>query len=304
MSNRQDEPTAIRRTVSTALDRLGSTGPGAAVVTALERTVPTAIGDPSTRRLRRGAVGVAVFAIVWTAVATLYPPYILPSPLAVGAAFFAELTTAAVYRVPLLGVEVTLTTMLVKTLQSLHHYLPGLVIGVVLGAPLGITLGWSRRLEEYVRPVVGLLRPIPPLAWMGFVIVWVGIGHAGATVIVTVGSFWITFFNAYDGVEKLSDAYLDVGRSLGFDDDLTLVRKVVLPGVAPDVATGVRTSIGRCWMIVVAAELFGAPGIGYRIIHAAQSLSMDVSMAYMLVMSLLYLGSELAFEVFMEGLRP
>lgn len=268
------------------------------------RRLPDLRERASEAGIRRGAAGTAAFLLVWTWAATLYPPYVLPSPVAVAGAFLAELSSPATYRLPVVGATVTLTNMTVKVLQSLQHYLPGLVLGVALGAPLGISLGWSRRLDDYLSPVVGLLRPVPPLAWMGFVIVWIGIGHAGATFIVAVGSFWITFFNAYDGVERLDDAYLDVGRSLGVDADLTMLRTVVVPGVASDVATGIRTSIGRCWMIVVAAELFGAPGIGYRIIHAAQSLSMDVSMAYMLAMSLVYLGSEAAFDLLRREVSP
>lgn len=258
-----------------------------------ERVAP---GVVSGTRFRRGVAGAALFLVAWTGIAAPYPPYVLPSPAAVAVAFFVELTTPAPYAVPVIGAEITTTKMVVTLLQSLQHYLPGLLLGIGLGAPLGIAMGWSRRLDEYLSVVVQLLRPVPPLAWMGLVIVWIGIGHAGAAVIVSIGSFWITFFNAYDGVERLDDAYLDVARSLGVNDDLGVIRKVVVPGVAPDVATGIRTSIGRCWMIVVAAELFGAPGVGYRIIQAAQSLSMDVSMAYMGAMSLVYLGFDAAFR--------
>ncbi|MEF8779927.1 MAG: ABC transporter permease subunit [Haloferacaceae archaeon] len=257
----------------------------------------------SGTRLRRGAVGTALFLVAWTGVAALYPPYVLPSPAAVAAAFALELTTPAPYAVPVIGTEVTATKMVATLLESLQHYVPGLLLGIAFGAPLGIAMGWSRRLDEHLSVIVQLLRPVPPLAWMGLVIVWIGIGHAGAAFIVSIGSFWITFFSAYDGVERLDDAYLDVGRSLGVDDDLGMIRKVVVPGVAPDVATGIRTSIGRCWMIVVAAELFGAPGVGYRIIQAAQSLSMDVSMAYMAAMSLVYFGSDAAFCAIRQGVQ-
>ncbi|ALG81929.1 ABC transporter permease [Halanaeroarchaeum sulfurireducens] len=247
------------------------------------------------RQIRRGLVGAGAFVIGWTLLARTVPDYLLPPPLAVLTAFAAELTTPATYT--LLGVDVQLTEMLVVLLQSLAHYLPGLIMGVGLGAPLGLALGYSTRIDEYLSPAVSLLRPIPPLAWMGFVIVWVGIGHAGAAVIVAIGSFWITLFSAYGGVEELPEEWIEVGRSLGVESDLTMLRKVVVPGAAPSIFTGIRTSIGRSWMIVVAAELFGAPGIGYRIIHTAQSLSMDVSMAYMLALGLAYLGSDVGFRL-------
>lgn len=263
-----------------------------------------AVGLPVSipRSVWRGSAGAIAFLIGWWLLARTVPAYLLPMPQAVLLAFITELTTPATLTA--MGVELPLTELLVVLAQSLFHYVPGLLLGIGLGAPLGIVLGYSTRLDEYVTPAVSLLRPIPPLAWMGFVIVWVGIGHAGAAVIVSIGSFWITLLSAYGGVEELPREWIEVGESLGVERDLTMLRKVVLPGVAPSVFTGIRTSIGRSWMIVVAAELFGAPGIGYRIIHTAQSLSMDVSMAYMLALGLVYLGSDLGFRHLRGVIEP
>ncbi|MDR5657327.1 ABC transporter permease subunit [Halodesulfurarchaeum sp. HSR-GB] len=254
------------------------------------------------RRVRRGLLGAAVFFLGWWLLAGTMPSYLLPTPVAVVQAFFTELTTPATLTA--LGVEVPVTELFLVLIQSLMHYVPGLLMGVGLGAPLGLLLGYSTRLDEYVTPVVSLLRPIPPLAWMGFVIVWIGIGHAGAAFIVAIGSFWITLLSTYDGVAELPTEWVEVGESLGVERDLTMLRKVVVPGIAPSIFTGIRTSIGRSWMIVVAAELFGAPGIGYRIIHTAQSLSMDVSMAYMLALGLVYLASDFGFRHLRGVIEP
>ena len=275
-----------------------------------ELTRPSTVDVPDVgfglvgQRLRRAIAGATVFVVLWTAFATTVPAYLLPAPLAVGRAFVVELTTPAAFALPVLGTEVTLTKMIVVLFQSLQHYVPGLLLGVGIGTPLGIALGWSERLDQYVSPVVHLLRPIPPLAWMGLVIVWVGIGHAGAAVLVAIGSLWITFFSAYGGVRDLSQHFLDVGRSLGLDTDLGMLRHVVVPGASASIFTGIRTSVGRGWMLVVAAELFGAPGVGYRIIHTAQSLSMDVSMAYMLALGLAYLASDAAFGAIKRRVTP
>lgn len=254
------------------------------------------------RKLRRGLLGGLTFGGLWWALAATVPAYLLPTPVAVLDAFVTELTTPATIAVS--GLEVQLTELLVVLVQSLFHYVPGLLMGVGLGTPIGILLGYSPRLEESLFPAVSVLRPIPPLAWMGLVIVWVGIGHAGAAVIVAIGSFWITLLGAAGAVEELPREWIEVGRSLGIERDLVLLRKVVLPGVAPSVFTAVRTSIGRSWMIVVAAELFGAPGIGYRIIHTAQSLAMDTSMAYMLALGLVYLASDVGFRLLRGVIEP
>ncbi|MFB6173948.1 MAG: ABC transporter permease [Halobacteriales archaeon] len=253
-------------------------------------------GEFDLRRLLRGAVGTAAFLAVWHVAALFQPPYLLPSPLEVAAAFAVELTASATFQPPLTNAAIELTRLPVKLLQSLYHYLPGLLIGSVLGIGLGIGMGWNRRIDDALTPVTRVLRPIPPLAWIAFAIVWIGIGHGGATFIVAIGAFWINFYNAYAGVEGVPRDLHEVAASLGVHDDLTMIRKVVLPSATPEIMTGIRTSIGQCWMIVVAAELFGAPGLGYEIINAAQNLALDVSVVYMLVISAVFLVSDAVFR--------
>lgn len=247
-------------------------------------------------RLRRGAVGTAAFLLAWHAVALPLPVYSLPSPVEVTLALVGQVTASAVYAVPLTTVEVTLPKLAVKLLQSLTHYVPGLVVGTALGTALGVAMGWWAVLDDALTPVTRILRPIPPLAWIAFAILWIGIGHGGALFIVAIGAFWITFYNAYAGVEGVADSRIEVAASLGVSDDLAMLRTVVLPSATPEIFTGVRTSIGQCWMIVVAAELFGAPGVGYEIINAAQNLALDVSVAYMLVISAVFLVSDGLFR--------
>ena len=140
------------------------------------------------------------------------------------------------------------------------------------------------------------MRPTPPLAWIAFAIVWLGVNHRGAAFIVGIGAFWINFYNAYAGVNGVPESTKEVAASLGVDDDLTMIRKVVIPRASPEIMTGIRTSIGQSWMIVVAAELFGAPGVGFQIINAAQNLALDVSVAYMFVISIVFLISDGIFQ--------
>ena len=247
--------------------------------------------------LAYGAVGTTVFLAVWQAAAlAVGRTYLLPSPVEVATAFVVELTAPTTFTVPFVGASLPATRLTANLLQSLLHYLPGLVVGSVLGIALGVGMGWSGRLDDALTPVTRFLRPIPPLAWIVFAIVWIGIGHGGAAFIVGIGAFWINFYNAYAGVEGVSTHLREVAASLGVDDDLTMIRKVVLPAATPSIATGIRTSIGQCWMIVVAAELFGAPGVGFQIINAAQNLATDVSVAYMAVISLVFLVSDGAFR--------
>ena len=248
------------------------------------------------QRLLRGAAGSAVFLVVWQIAAMPVPTYLLPTPLEVAQAFAVELTAPAVFTVPLLDLEIGLTRMLVNLSDSLYHYIPGLFVGGAAGIAFGIALGWSERLDDAITPVQRVLRPIPPLAWIAFAIVWLGVNHQGAAFIVGIGAFWINFYNAYAGVNGVPESTKEVAASLGVDDDLTMIRKVVIPRASPEIMTGIRTSIGQSWMIVVAAELFGAPGVGFQIINAAQNLALDVSVAYMFVISIVFLISDGIFQ--------
>ena len=245
-------------------------------------------------RLLRGGVGTAAFLLVWWVGALFQPTYLLPSPGEVAAAFASQATRPAT--ISLFGVEVRATELLVSLLQSLLHYVPGLVVGSAFGIGLGLAMGWNSPLDDALTPVTRVLRPIPPLAWIAFAIVWIGIGHLGAAFIVAIGAFWINFYNAYSGVAGVPQGLLEVAASLGVDGDLRMIRTVVIPSATPEILTGLRTSIGQCWMIVVAAELFGAPGVGYQIINSAQNLAMDVSVAYMLVISVVFLVSDGLFR--------
>ncbi len=267
-----------------------------AVETTSETQAKPLLESVDARRLVLGAVGTAGFLLAWQLAAlAIGRAYLLPTPLAVAGAFLTELTAAETLVLGF-GLEVPATRMVAKLVQSLFHYLPGLVVGSTLGISLGIAMGWNETLDDALTPVTRVLRPIPPLAWIAFAIVWIGINHSGAAFIVGIGAFWINFYNAYSGVEGVPQHLKEVASSLGVDSDVGMVRKVVVPAASPSIMTGIRTSIGQCWMIVVAAELFGAPGVGFQIINAAQNLQMDVSVAYMLVISVVFLASDGLFR--------
>ena len=235
--------------------------------------------DP--RRAVLGSVGIAGFLALWWAASLVQPSYVLPSPAAVGETFYAEAASGE---------------MATAIGHSVRHWVPGAAIGTTLGVAAGVGLAWSSVADDVSAPIVRTLRPVPPLALIGFAIAWFGINHAGAAFIIAVGAFWINFYAAYGGVEGVSEDLLDVARSLGVEGDLELLRSVVVPAASPEILTGVRTGIGRCWMLVVASEIFGVPGIGRRILRASNNLQVDVVIAYILVLSLMFLLVDVMFR--------
>ncbi|GAB7013619.1 ABC transporter permease [Halolamina salina] len=231
-------------------------------------------GEYDRRRFVRGTLGVAAFVLLWTVASWFNPPYVLPSPVAVVEVFVTELRSGA---------------MADALLASFTHWLPGTVIGTTLGIALGVTMAYSDLADDVATPLVRVLRPVPPLALIGFAIAWIGLNHAGAAFIIAAGAFWINYYAAYGGVDSVPEEFVDVADSLGVDTDLGLIRKVVLPAALPEIVTGIRTGIGRCWMLIIAAELMGVSGVGRELYTASQNLSVDAVLAYILLMSLVYL---------------
>ena len=238
-------------------------------------------GERDLRRAVLGALGIVAFTAVWWVAALFNPAYVLPAPDAVARTFVAELQSGAM--VTALG-------------QSVAHWLPGTIIGTVLGIALGVTLAWSDVADDAAAPLVRVLRPVPPLALIGFAIAWIGINDGGAAFIIAAGAFWINYYAAYGGVNSVSAEFVEVARSLGVTSDIGLIRKVVIPAASPEILTGIRTGIGRCWMLIIAAEIFGVPGIGRKILTASNNLSVDVVIAYILLMSLVYLVLDTGVE--------
>mgnify|MGYP002760684380 FL=1 len=239
------------------------------------------VGIDDPRRLVRGAGGLLAFLALWHLVSLTQPAYVLPSPAAVGVRFVEEAASG---------------TMLAALSSSVRHWIPGTVVGTALGVGAGIALAWSDPLDDVTAPLVRVLRPVPPLALIGFAIAWFGINDAGAAFIIAVGAFWINFYAAFGAVEGVSEELLDVGRTLGVHSDLDMIRSIVIPAALPEITTGIRTGLGRCWMLVVAAEIFGVPGIGREILRASNNLLVDKVIAYILVLSLLYLVVDVAFR--------
>jgi sulfonate transport system permease protein len=239
--------------------------------------------------LALAALGLAAFLVFWEAL-----PYFgivrrdfLPPPSVLPEAFMRELRA---------GVWHT------SVLLSLRNYLLGLLIGGFLGVSLGVITGIFRPLEDTLSGVVRILRPIPGLAWVPFAILWFGVNPSGAVFIIAIGVLWISYFAALGAVQAVDRDLLELAESFDFRWWFQKLYKVILPAAAPGILAGLRTALGQAWMAVVAAEIFGVPGLGSRMMQASNLLASDIVVVYMATMALLYGIIDAIFVAFQNWL--
>ena len=170
-------------------------------------------------------------------------------------------------------------------LYSLYRVALGYAIAALLAIPLGLLMGWSAVLLKMIRPLIELIRPIPPLAWIPIAILWFGIGIKSAAFIIFLGAFFPILLNTISGVLSINPILVEAARTLhAKEKDVFL--KVLLPGAVPSIFVGMRIGIGIGWMTLVAAEFTGVKegyGLGYMIMTARDIQRPDEILSGMLV---------------------
>ena len=170
--------------------------------------------------------------------------------------------------------------------------------------PLGIMMGWWRLVRDQVNPIMEILRPIPPLAWIPLSILWVGIGDEQNEFIICLGIFFPILVNTIVGVKNIDPILIRAARSLGASERRLLAR-IVLIGALPQIITGIRIGLGVGWMALVAAELVGASsGLGFVINDARSMLRTDIIIVGMLTIGLIGLLIDAAILALSRRLRP
>ena len=236
------------------------------------------------RRWALGFAGVALFFGCWELAvrAGWLTQALVPAPSSLPATFWREVQSGIWFR--LIG-------------SSLTHYWRGLVIGSLVGILVGTAVAMNQTVRDTQAWLARVLRPIPPLAWIPFAIVWFGISDRAAAFIIGIGVFWINYFAALGAISQVDPAYDEVARVFGHRRTGRRIRKVVIPAALPGMLTGLRTGVGMGWMTVVAAELFGIAGIGQRMMEASGLLATEVVVVYMLTIALLYGVTDLVFSL-------
>ena len=222
-----------------------------------------------------------ILIVIWQGLAysRVFPSYKLPSPSQILLGF-KDLLLIGVPPGHLLQYHV---------LYSLYRVALGYAVAALLAIPLGLLMGWSSRLRGMIRPLVELVRTIPPLAWIPIAILWFGIGLKSAVFIIFLGSFFPILLNTVSGVLSISPLLVDAARTLHAEDK-HIFTKVLLPGSIPSMFVGLRIGMGIGWMTLVASEFTGVKegyGLGYMIMTARDIQRPDEILAGMLIIGLI-----------------
>src|SRR5204862_7951266 len=146
----------------------------------------------------------------------------------------------------------------------------GFAIGAGLALPLGLWMGARDRVYEVFNPLVQLLRPIPPIAYIPLAILWFGLGNPPSFFLISLGAFFPVLMNTISGVRNVDSIYLRAARNLGASG-LPLFVRVILPAAMPYILAGMRVGLGVAFIVVIVAEMIAVNnGLGYRILEARE----------------------------------
>jgi NitT/TauT family transport system permease protein len=169
----------------------------------------------------------------------------------------------------------------------------GFAVGACLALPLGLLMGASPRIYNWLNPLVQVLRPIPPIAYIPLAILWFGLGNPPAIFLIAVGAFFPVLINTIAGVRQVDGIYLRAARNLGASQATMFIR-VILPASVPYILSGVRIGIGTAFIVVIVSEMIAVNnGLGFRILEAREYFWSDKIIAGMISIGMLGLAIDI-----------
>jgi NitT/TauT family transport system permease protein len=216
------------------------------------------------------------YSVIWTATK------VFPSPLSV------EKGLAELLRKHVLWADIG---------DSLRRVAIGFGTAGVIGIPLGLTLGWYPTVNQVLNPVLQILRPISPIAWIPVAILFFGIGDHAAIFLIFLGAFFPIVIACVSGVSNVPSIFRRAGRNFGLAPAQILTR-VVFRAALPQILIGLRIALGIAWLVVVAGEMIAVDsGLGYLVIDSRNSgKRYDLVVAAMLLIGLIGLALDLGFR--------
>ena len=216
-----------------------------------------------------------ILIIIWYLICDVFqlvPSYTFPGPVDVANSF----------------VKLTVSGQLFRDIfDTLYKVLFGMLLASTVGITLGIILGWFKRLETLCRLVISILRPIPPIAWIPFSIIWFGIGVGPAVFIIFMGCVFPILISTIDGVHRTDSVLIEAAESFGASTSQMLT-EVVIPSSLPYIVSGLKVAIGIALMCTISGEMIGSSsGIGYMILTSTNLFDTGSTVVGMLVIGII-----------------
>jgi NitT/TauT family transport system permease protein len=230
------------------------------------------------------ASSIPIFLLLWQWAATseIVNSRLFPAPTTVWFSFSEWLNSGLFWE----DVRISLTRVSV-----------GFFLGSLVGILVGLLTGRFRLVANLLSPIFGLLRPIPPIAFVPLVILWFGLSETGKYFLVFWGVFFVVWMATHHGVRKVDPLFVRVAQCLGTPNS-KMMTHILLPGAVPYIMVGLRTAVSISFYTLVAAEIAGTfSGIFYRIDVSQQNMQIGQAMAGLLVLGLISLIADRIFHV-------
>jgi NitT/TauT family transport system permease protein len=180
----------------------------------------------------------------------------------------------------------------------------GFLIAAAIALPLGVLMGAYKPIEAFFEPFVSFARYLPASAFIPLLILWAGIGEAQKLAVIFIGSFFQLVLMIAVTVGNTRRDLVEAAYTLG-SSDTSLIKRVLIPGAAPEIAETLRMVLGWAWTYVIVAELIGASsGIGHMITDSQALLATDQIIFGIIVIGLIGLTSDFFFKWLNRKLFP
>ena len=256
--------------------------------------------QPNWRAFAEGTAIPLAILIVWQIVCALglNDPLKLPSPFAVFIRFWRYVLPEQPLN-PAAGFSLAWLfsgEFFRDAAGSLYRITIGFLVGAALAFPVGLAMGNSPLVYRMMNPLLQVLRPIPPIAYIPLSMNWFGLGNPPAIFLIALGAFFPILINTIDGVRTVDSIYLRAARNLGASQ-LTIFRRVILPAAMPHILSGVRVGIGTAFIVVIVAEMIAVNnGLGFRILESREGFWTDKIIAGMFAIGLVGFAIDTVFD--------
>jgi len=186
-----------------------------------------------------------------------------------------------------LGNMIRTGELLIHIRISLYRFFVGYSLAVATGLVLGLIIGQIAFLSKLIDPLIQLLRPIAPVAWMPFIVLLFGIGDMPAIMIIFIAAFYPVLLSTISASKKIDKVYLRVAQTFEIKQP-QLFFKIIVPAIFPYIANGMHLGLGTAWVFLVAGEMMGVrSGLGFLIMDSRNNMQPEVLLATICVIAIL-----------------